>query len=133
LTLLQDCLADVPAEIYSLQKVVRDADRNILPGCAWLRQHKPPLGDFADTAALVSQLDLVISVDTAVAHLAGALGKSVWLLLPFSPDWRWMLARPDSPWYPTARLFRQTAPGDWQSVLAEVRGALQALIAEYAR
>jgi tetratricopeptide (TPR) repeat protein len=76
--------------------------------------------DFADTAALVASLDLVIAVDTAVAHLAGALGKPVWLLDRFDPDWRWMVGRRDSPWYPSLRIYRQPAPGDWDSVLAEV-------------
>lgn len=80
--------------------------------------------DFSDTAALIANLDLVISVDTAVAHLAGALGKPVWTLLPFVPDWRWLLEREDSPWYPTMRLFRQSSPGDWQEVMARVRQEL---------
>jgi Flp pilus assembly protein TadD len=75
------------------------------------------LKDFADTAALIANLDLVISVDTAVAHLVGAMGKKVWLLLPFPPDWRWLLDRTGSPWYPTIRLFRQETPGDWDSVI----------------
>jgi tetratricopeptide (TPR) repeat protein len=82
------------------------------------------LTDFADTAALIANLDLVIAVDTAVAHLAGAMAKSVWLLLPSTPDWRWLLARTDSPWYPTMRLFRQPSFGDWTSVLAEVATVL---------
>lgn len=89
-----------------------------------------PLGglfaDFADTAAAIANLDLVISVDTAVAHLAGAMGTPVWTLLPHVPDWRWMLDREDSPWYPTMRLFRQETPGDWSGVVAAVAKALRA-------
>jgi hypothetical protein len=80
--------------------------------------------DFADTAAVISGLDLIITVDTAVAHLAGALGKPVWVLLSFAADWRWLLDRDDSPWYPTMRLFRQKTPGDWKSVIFCVREAL---------
>jgi ADP-heptose:LPS heptosyltransferase len=87
----------------------------------------PLLDDFAETAAAIMALDLVISVDTSVAHLAGALGKPVWLLLPYAPDWRWLEARSDSPWYPTARLFRQTSSRRWESVVAEVAQALRAL------
>ncbi len=82
------------------------------------------LSDFAVTARAIEQMDLVISVDTAVVHLAGALARPVWTLLPFVPDWRWLLDRGDSPWYPTMRLFRQPAPGDWQSVFREVKTAL---------
>ncbi|NET41067.1 MAG: tetratricopeptide repeat protein [Okeania sp. SIO2B3] len=82
------------------------------------------LNDFADTAGIIAQLDLVITVDTAVAHLAGTLGKPVWILLPFVPDWRWMLDRNDSPWYPTARLFRQPKIGDWHSVFKQVKDSL---------
>jgi Flp pilus assembly protein TadD len=78
------------------------------------------LTDYAETAALIENLDLVITADTSVAHLAGALGKPVWILLPNAPDWRWLLDRPDSPWYRSARLFRQPAPGDWTSVLTRV-------------
>ena len=84
--------------------------------------------DFSDTAAFIENLDLVISVDTAVAHLAGALGKPVWTLIPFAPDWRWMLNREDSPWYPTMRLFRQPSPGDWGTVMENVSRALKELI-----
>jgi ADP-heptose:LPS heptosyltransferase len=82
------------------------------------------LADFADTAALLSLMDLVISVDTSVAHLAGALARPTWVLLPFSAEWRWLIERADSPWYPTMRLFRQPAPGDWDAVLAAVMRAL---------
>ena len=84
----------------------------------------PELEDFADTAAAITHMDLVISVDTAVAHLAGALGAMVWTLLPFNPDWRWMLDRDDSPCYPTARLFRQNRPGSWTPVFDRLRRAL---------
>jgi tetratricopeptide (TPR) repeat protein len=87
----------------------------------------PELEDFSDTAAVISQLDLVITVDTSVAHLAGAMGKPVWLLLPHIPDWRWMLEREDSPWYPTMRLFRQEKPGDWSGVFQRVQAALEML------
>ena len=83
------------------------------------------LVDFSDTAAVIANLDLVISTDTAVAHLAGAMGKPFWLLLPFVPDWRWMLQRDDSPWYPTARLFRQSHRNDWSQVIADVDAALK--------
>jgi len=85
--------------------------------------------DLAETAAQIEQLDLVIAVDTAVAHLAGALGKPVWVLLPFTPDWRWMREREDSPWYPTMRLFRQPSMGDWETVIGHVRTQLCALAA----
>jgi tetratricopeptide (TPR) repeat protein len=87
----------------------------------------PALGDFADTAALIAGLDLVISVDSAVCHLAGALGHPVWTLLPFAPDWRWLRSRCDNPWYPTMRLFRQPRPGDWVSVYEALRLALSQL------
>lgn len=82
------------------------------------------LGEFDDTAALIQSLDLVISVDTSIAHLAGALGQRIWTLLAYAPDWRWMLERGDSPWYPTMRLFRQPGPGDWPGTVANVAAAL---------
>src|SRR5271170_327286 len=88
------------------------------------------LRDFEDTAALIVNLDLVISVDTSVAHLAGALGKPVWLLNRFDTCWRWLLNRDDSPWYPTLRQFRQPRPGDWNSVVCTARDALQRLVAD---
>ncbi len=105
---------------FSLQKDEAAAE---LAGTA-VRDLSGGLGDFADTAAIVDKLDLVISVDTAVVHVAGALAKPVWVLVPFAPDWRWMRDRDDSPWYPTLRLFRQPALGDWDSVFARVAGEL---------
>lgn len=89
----------------------------------------PDIGDFADTGAIIEQLDVVVSVDTAVAHLAGALARPVWLLLPFVPEWRWRLDRNDTPWYPTMRLVRQASPGDWSGVVARVAAALRAMAA----
>lgn len=88
----------------------------------------PDICDFSDTAALIETLDLVISIDTAVAHLAGALGKPVWTLLPFVSDWRWLLDREDTPWYPSMRLFRQSSPGDWAGVVSAVQQALVQLL-----
>ena len=85
------------------------------------------LRDFSQTAAVIAGLDLVITADTSTAHLAGALGTPVWILLPHTPDWRWLLTRTDSPWYPTARLFRQATPGDWATVAASVTAALAAM------
>jgi len=84
------------------------------------------LDNYYDTARVIAGLDLIVSVDTSVAHLAGALGKPAWLLLPFAPDWRWLLQRNDSPWYPTMRIYRQPKPGDWASVLTQVQGDLAA-------
>ncbi|HEY8668232.1 MAG TPA: glycosyltransferase family 9 protein, partial [Tepidisphaeraceae bacterium] len=82
------------------------------------------LHDFADTAALIAQLDLVITCDTAVAHLAGAMGKPTWIALPFAAPWRWMQGRLDSPWYPTVRLFRQSVPNDWSTPLRQIAAEL---------
>jgi hypothetical protein len=113
------------AEWVSLQKEVRDSDAALLASRADLRDAGAELKDFADTAALVELMDVVVTVDTSVAHVAGAMGKPVWILLPFNPhDWRWMLDREDSIWYPTARVFRQPANGDWASVVRRVDEAL---------
>jgi len=109
------------AEWVSLQKEVRDSDAVLLASRPDLRDAGAELNDFADTAALVELMDVVVTVDTSVAHVAGAMGKPVWIMLPFNPhDWRWMLNREDSIWYPTARVFRQPANGDWASVVSRV-------------
>jgi ADP-heptose:LPS heptosyltransferase len=117
--------ADVLA--VSLQKDVPEADREALRSASRILDISGGLTDFAETAAVISQLDLVISVCTSVAHLAGALSKPVWILLSATADWRWLIDRQDSPWYPSARLFRQETPGDWSGVVSQVRGALREL------
>jgi ADP-heptose:LPS heptosyltransferase len=114
-------------EFIDLQTEARPADEQARAAVPQLKPLGVSLIDFSDTAALVSALDLVITVDTAVAHLAGALGKHVWTLLPKSPDWRWMLDRADSPWYGTMRLFRQTIAGDWAEVVGRVKSELEEL------
>jgi tetratricopeptide (TPR) repeat protein len=111
----------------SLQKDLREADLAVLQSRPDLIHFGEALADFNDTAALCELVDVVVCVDTSVAHLAGALGRPVWLLLPTNPDWRWLLDRSDSPWYPSARLFRQAVPGQWGDVLSGVRQALMHL------
>ena len=114
------------AEWFSLQKEIREDDAALLAGRPDIRLMGGELADFAETAALVELMDLVLTVDTSVAHVAGALGKPVWILLPHVPhDWRWLLGREDSVWYPTARLFRQPAPGDWAGVVRRVAEELR--------
>ncbi|MDD9877131.1 MAG: tetratricopeptide repeat protein [Magnetovibrio sp.] len=105
---------------FSLQKVPADGDWEILEGQGPITDLGPDLGDFAETAAVIEALDLVITVDTATAHLTGALGAPGWLMLPYVPDWRWMMDREDSPWYPSIRLFRQPEPADWPAVVERI-------------
>ena len=110
---------------FSLQVGEKAHDLAGVAAGAGIVDLSPHLADFADTAAVIGRLDLVITVDTAVAHLAGALARPVWLLLSYAADWRWLQDRDDSPWYPTMRLFRQPRPGDWEPVIAEVQAALE--------
>jgi len=119
-------ILDAEATFISLQKDVRAEDRASLAQSRIvdLTTH---LTDFADTAALICCLDLVITVDTSVAHLAGAFGCPTWILLPYTPDYRWLLDRCDSPWYPSVRLFRQDESCDYASVVERVRAELIAL------
>jgi tetratricopeptide (TPR) repeat protein len=121
-------LLDLDADFVSLQKDVRADDAAMLQERSDVAHLGDELDTFADTAAVIANLDLVISVDTSVAHLAGALAKPVWVLLPFLPDFRWLLDREDSPWYPTARLFRQKAPGEWSGVISRVVVELEGLL-----
>lgn len=124
-----DLLGTPGAAFHSLQVGPRAADIGA-HGCAGLiRDHAPDLQDFADTAALVAALDLVISVDTSVCHLAGALGTPCWVTIPYTPDWRWLMRREDSPWYPSLRLFRQPSFGDWPGVFERLGEALKKKIA----
>jgi tetratricopeptide (TPR) repeat protein/ADP-heptose:LPS heptosyltransferase len=121
-------LLELDARFVSLQKDLRATDKAVLDQCADLIDLTAHLADFAETAALISCLDLVITVDTSVAHLSATLDRPTWILLPYRPDFRWLLDRDDSPWYPTVRLFRQTAPRDWTTVIGRVREALIELV-----
>jgi Flp pilus assembly protein TadD len=124
-------LIEIPGTFFvSLQKGKTAGQLLNLPAGMPLIDWTKELKDFAETAALIANLDLVISVDTAVAHLAGAMGKPVWTMLPFAPDWRWLLDRDDSPWYPTMRLFRQHKPGDWSQPIEQITQALRKLVKE---
>ncbi|MBC7601062.1 MAG: glycosyltransferase family protein [Ramlibacter sp.] len=124
---LEQLLLALPSgpHYVSLQNVVRASDAKALRSRHDIAEYAPLLTDMAETAALCECMDLVISVDTSVAHLAGALGKPVWLLLPFNPDWRWLLERDTSPWYEQMTLLRQSAPGDWRGVLGKLAARLQ--------
>jgi Flp pilus assembly protein TadD len=118
-------LGNIPGiHFFSLQKENPTPKNQNPPAGMELIDWTHELKDFADTAALIANLDLIITADTATAHLAGAIGKPVWTLLPFIPDWRWLLDRTDTPWYPSMQLFRQSTPGDWDEVITRVAGAL---------
>ncbi len=118
-------LLDFEADWFCLQKDVREADLTVLAASP-IQRIEDAVNGFAPTAALIANLDLVISVDTSIAHLAAALGKPTWVLLSTASDWRWMQGREDSPWYDSVRLFRQTTPRDWRGVVERVREALTA-------
>jgi tetratricopeptide (TPR) repeat protein len=123
------CLADLPGvSLYSLQKGLRTADIQTLGAQALITDLGSKVTDFAETAALLPQLDLIVAVDTAVVHLAGALGIPTFVLMPFTPDWRWLRGRDDTPWYPSLRLFRQPKPREWDSVFDRIRSAVQAML-----
>jgi tetratricopeptide (TPR) repeat protein len=128
--LLRPLVANVRARFICLQNEIRQSDKAALADMPEIATACADLTSFSETAALIECMDLVVTVDTAVAHLAGAMGKPVWILLPFAADWRWMLAREDSPWYPTARLFRQPAVADWASVMSRVNDEIGRLAAD---
>ena len=114
-------------EYISLQKEIRAIDLDVLAQCPYIRHFGDALVDFTDTAALCELVDIIICIDTSVAHLAATLVKPTWILLPYCPDWRWLLGRNDSPWYPTAKLYRQEKIGDWGSVLERMKVDLENL------
>jgi tetratricopeptide (TPR) repeat protein len=118
----------LPFEFHSLQKEIRQIDLQTIKDFSNIHQHQEEIADFSDTAALVDAMDIIISVDTSVAHLAGAMGKKIWILLPYFPDFRWMLDRDDSPWYPSVKLYRQEKINDWDSVLEKLKVELLKLV-----
>jgi len=126
---LHSLLAALPPQVqwWCVQKDVREGDARVLEGLMAIE--RPSLGDFDDTAGLVANLDAVVTVDTSVAHLSGALGRPTFIVLPYAAEWRWQTRRSDTPWYECARLFRQPSPGDWESPLSEVAAAVVALAA----
>jgi tetratricopeptide (TPR) repeat protein len=128
-TLLQALQAD--ADYVSVQKEYRPQDQSLLDGPVLIRDFSGELTDFGATAGLLAELDLVITVDTSVAHLAGGMGRPTWLLLPYAPDYRWMLGREDSPWYPTMRLLRQPRFSDWASVMDRLQELLMTRTASF--
>lgn len=124
---LEQFLQGLPKEGFDyicLQKEIKPVDQALLKANPQIQWFGDELNDFSDTAALIEQVDLVVSTCTSVPHLSASLGKPTWILLPFSPDWRWMLERTDSPWYPSVTLIRQTSLGDWDGVLNEIKGRL---------
>jgi hypothetical protein len=125
---LQLLLEALPAgpQYVSLQKDVRNSDRATLASRPDIADFSSALSDFADTAALCSQLDLVVCVDTSVAHLCGAMGIDTWVLVSKLPDWRWLLERTDSPWYPSVRVIRQSREGDWGDTLRSLYNQIEA-------
>ncbi|MDP9127291.1 MAG: tetratricopeptide repeat-containing glycosyltransferase family protein [Pseudomonadota bacterium] len=125
LTVFAKIFEDREIQFYSLNRDLKSGDAEALPRLP-LIDLAPRLGDFADAGRILAQLDLIITCDTATAHLAGGMGKEVWTLLPFAPDWRWLTERSDSPWYPTMRLFRQPRPACWHDVMDAVQQALSA-------
>jgi hypothetical protein len=121
-------LFDLPLDFYSLQKEVRDIDKDFLSQSKNIYDYHKEIVDFSDTATLILEMDIIISVDTSVAHLAGALDKPLWILLPHVADYRWMVDRIDSPWYSSATLFRQKEVDNWDGVIFSIERSLRSYI-----
>lgn len=124
LNVFKELFNESACRFYSFNRDKRDGDEALLASCGVV-DLAPRLNNFADTSRLMGQMDLIVTCDTSTAHLAGGMGIKVWTLLPFAPDWRWMLEREDTPWYPTMRLFRQKKPRDWEEVVSRVRRRLR--------
>jgi len=118
-------LLNLDVDWHALQTEVRDSDLGLLRRSSRLRLWNDEITGFANTAGLVQHLDLIVTVDTSIAHLAGAMGKPTWILLPYAADWRWLTERSDSPWYPSVRLWRQKTPGDWESLVGLIKTELE--------
>jgi ADP-heptose:LPS heptosyltransferase len=116
---------DLPLEFHILQKEIRPEDEVTLKSLNNINNHQKELNNFSDTAALIQEMDLVISVCTSTAHLSGALGQHTWILLPYSADYRWMLNQNNSPWYPTVELFRKNKPLEWDGLISDVENKLK--------
>ncbi len=131
LEVLYPLLENEHIEFFSLQKEYRSADQTLMQALQGkIQDYSDLLNNFSDTAALIEKMDVVVSVDTSIAHLAGAMGKPVMLMLPHTPDFRWLIDRHDSPWYPTMHLFRQNSPANWADVIKEIDGVLKSLCGE---
>lgn len=117
----------LPLEFHCLQKEIREEDAELFCRHPGIKTYRDELKDFTDTGALIEQMDLVVSVDTSVAHLTGALGKRVWILLPHIPDYRWLLDREDTPWYPSAKLYRQDESRAWDNLIERIRTDLSSM------
>ena len=128
-----DLAGDPDLLVFSLQGGAHQRDIQQLGAGGLLNDVGRGIFDFAEAATALSQLDLLISIDAPIAHLAGAMGVKTWVLLPLAADWRWSLGGSRAPWYPSARLFRQPRAGDWESVFAEVRANLELVKAEVSR
>jgi ADP-heptose:LPS heptosyltransferase len=128
LEVLTPFLENEHIEFFSLQKEYRSADQISMKALQGkIQDYSDMLNDFSDTAALIEKMDVVVCVDTSIAHLAGAMGKPVMLMLPHTPDFRWLIDRQDSPWYPTMHIFRQSSPANWTDVIKEIDGVLKSL------